>query len=89
MYITADSLIQLAAVLTACGTIIAIVFTVFKWIANQKKQDEDIKALKKETGIICEAIRSCLDGLEQLGANHSVTASKNKLDEHLNEKAHE
>lgn len=89
MYITPDTIIKAAAIITASATIITMLFALFRWLNKQKKQDDDIRALKKESSIICEALRACLDGLEQLGANHTVTATKVKLDEHLNAKAHE
>jgi citrate synthase len=35
------------------------------------------------------ALCACLDGLQQLGANHSVPVAKAKLEEWLNDKAHD
>lgn len=31
---------------------------------------------------------ACLDGLQRLGANHSVPLEKNKLDKYLDQQAH-
>ena len=60
----------------------------YDFVKRQKEQDADIKAIKKENSLIVESIRACLDGLEQLGANHTVPAAKSKIDTYLNEKAH-
>ena len=38
--------------------------------------------------LIVSALSACLDGLTQLGANHAVTAEKEKLDKYLIEQAH-
>ena len=54
-------------------------------INDEKKE---IKELKEEQALICFALLSCLDGLEQLGANHSVPIAKEKLSKHLNIQAH-
>ena len=31
---------------------------------------------------------ACMDGLQRLGANHSVPLAKNKLDKYINQQAH-
>lgn len=77
-----------ASLITAIGVILGFVFKVHKWYLKQEKQDEEIKEIKEEDRLICYALSACLDGLMQLGANHSVPDAKNKLDKYLNEKAH-
>lgn len=89
MYITADLIIKIVAAITSCGTVVTLLFTLFKWIAKQNKQDEDIKSLKKESEIICYSLFAVLDGVSQLGANHTVPKAKENLEKYLNEKAHE
>lgn len=59
-----------------------------KWFMKQEKQDVDIKQLKEENTLIVYALSACLDGLEQLGANHTVTDAKNRLDKYINKQAH-
>ena len=67
-----------------CGAVVAIV----RWFERQSKQDSDIKNIKKENMMIVSALSACLDGLTQLGANHSVTTEKEKLDRYILEQAH-
>lgn len=81
-------IIALASTLTALGVIMGVAIKAFKWFTKQEKQDTDIKGLKRENALICYALLACLDGLEQLGANHTVPIAKEKLNEHLNEQAH-
>lgn len=89
MYIDADTIIKFAAFIGAFATIGAMLYKMFQWVERQKKQDEEIKCIKKEQCVMCYAILATLDGLKQLGANGNVTDAYNKLEKHLNENAHE
>ena len=100
MYIDAQTIITAGAVLGAVLTIGGVVFAVYRWYLKQEHQstqiaelkaqhEEDIKHIKKENTLICYALSACLDGLLQLGCNHSVPDAKAKLDKHLNIQAHE
>lgn len=86
--ITADVFITVAAVITALGVIFGAIFAVYKWYLKQSKQDEDIKRIKEEDTLIVFALSACLDGLQQLGANHTVPVAKDKLDKYINQQAH-
>ena len=74
----------IAGAAAICGTVTAAV----RWFERQSKQDDDIKNIKKENMMIVSALSACLDGLTQLGANHSVTTEKEKLDKYILEQAH-
>lgn len=54
-------------------------------IENTKKRIDSIEA---EECLLCYGISACLDGLQQLGANHTVPEAKAKIEKHLNKKAH-
>lgn len=85
---TATTIITAASVITALGVILGYIFKGHKWFLKQKKQEEDIKLIKEEDTLICYALSACLDGLMQLGANHTVPDAKEKLDKFLNKRAH-
>lgn len=100
MYITVSTIITAASLLTAAGVLIGALFKVHKWYLAQNAQSdeinalkeqhkEDIRHLKKENTLVCFALSACLDGLQQLGANHTVPIAKEKLDKYLNQQAHE
>ncbi len=89
MTITLDTIIKTGAVVAALGTIGTVAIAVIRWFARQKKQDEDIRDIKDEQCIMSYALLACLDGLKQLGANGNVTDAHNKLEKHLNKKAHD
>lgn len=88
MYVTWQTIITIASVLAAVGTIIGVIFKVHKWFLKQEEQSSEIAQLKEENRLICFVLSAVLDGLQQLGANHSVPLAKEKLDKYLNERAH-
>lgn len=99
MYVTWQTIITAGAVLGALITICGALLAVHKWYLKQEKQSSDIESLKKhhdddvshineENALICYALSACLDGLIQLGANHTVPIAKEKLDKYLNNRAH-
>ena len=59
-----------------------------RWYLKQNVQDKDIDKIKEENTLIVFALSACLDGLQQLGANHTVTVAKDKLDKYINKRAH-
>lgn len=86
--INADTIIKAAAIITALGVIFGVVFAVYRWYLKQEKQDKDIARIKEENTLIVFALSACLDGLQQLGANHTVPIAKDKLDKYINQQAH-
>ncbi|MBE6649389.1 MAG: branched-chain amino acid ABC transporter permease [Ruminococcaceae bacterium] len=88
MYITANTIITAGAVIGALGSIFALIFSLYRRYLNQNKQADEIKRIKDEQTLIFYALLACLDGLQQLGANHTVPEMKGKLERHLNENAH-
>ncbi len=83
-----DIIVTLSAVLAALVALAGAAISVVRWLDNQSKQDREIYKIKRENMLIVSALSACLDGLTQLGANHSVTLAKAKLDEYINEQAH-
>ena len=86
--ISTDTIVTLAAVIGALGVIFGVIFAVYRWYLKQEKQDKDIACIKEEDTLIVFALSACLDGLQQLGANHTVPIAKNKLDKYINQQAH-
>lgn len=85
---TVDILL-LSKILAALLTIGGVLYAMFKWVDKQNDVIGDLASLKSENAIICSALLACLDGLEQLGANHTVTNTKEALKEYINNKAHD
>lgn len=93
----------LATAGTVVGILIKEVFDVLKKRSDRKAEKTDeVKALnqeisllqeemeesRKERSVICFALLACLDGLIQNGANGAVTKAHERLEKHLNKKAH-
>ena len=87
--INVDTIIKVAALLTALGVIGGVVLWLFKFVERNKKQDEELKAIRKEQTLICYGVLACLKGLKEQGCNGPVTAALDKLEKHLNQAAHE
>lgn len=86
------------------ASLIAGLYVIFKWITDVKRKDDkasadieelrrhtesEFSSIKEENTLICYGLSACLDGLIQQGCNHTVPLAKDKLDKHLNLKAHE
>lgn len=100
MYIDWQTIITAGAVVSALGLLFGIILKIHKWYLKQSNQDKqiaelkqhheaDVHRLKEENCLVCYALSACLDGLQQLGANHTVPIAKEKLDKYLNQQAHE
>lgn len=57
--------------------------------ADAENVNKELEFDKEERLITIKALSACLDGLKQLGANHSVTTSKEELDNFLLRRSHE
>lgn len=88
MYVDVNTIITAGSVIVAASSILGVVFKVHKWYLKQESQDKEISKIKEENQLICFALSACLDGLQQLGANHSVPIAKDRLDKYLNQQAH-
>lgn len=83
-----QTLVTIAAVLTALTTVFGKYNKVYDFVQRQEKQDKEIKEIKEEQAILTYGILACLKGLREQGANGPVSEAINKIEKHLNEKAH-
>lgn len=99
MLITVDVIIKAAALLGALAALGTAAYKMIRWVQLQeeqsvaieklrKKEVRDIKAMKEEQCIISYALLACLDGLKQKGCNGAVTEAYNRMQKHINQKAH-
>lgn len=92
----AQTIITTAAVIAAAIAIMGYYNKVHDWVKHQSEQDERMDRIekaaaaeRKELTLIVYALSACLDGLGQLGANHTVPIAKDKLDKYINKQAHQ
>lgn len=88
MYIDADTIIKAAALCTAVGVLFTAIVTVYKVFEINKKQSEIIKAMQEEQTLICYGLKGALQGLIEQGCDGPCKDSLDKLEKHLNKKAH-
>lgn len=95
-----QTLITASAVLAAIIALVGFFAKGVRWVDKQRQQDGDIKALrathvadmdsiKQEQTLIVYGLLACLKGLKEQGCNGPVTEAINRIEKHLNQKAHE
>lgn len=89
MYIDANTIITVRNFFAAIIAIGGVLIAVYKWFDKQNKQDKDIAKMKEEMCLLTYGILACLDGLQQLGCNHTVPETRDKIEKHINKAAHD
>ena len=84
-----ETLIELAALLTALGAIGGAALWCVRFVARQKRQDRELTAIRQEQILICCGVLACLKGLKEQGCDGPVTEALGKLEAHLNQAAHD
>ena len=87
--INADTLVMLAQILTALGVIGGVVLWCFKFVQRSRRQAEELRAIRKEQTLICYGLLACLKGLKEQGCNGPVTEAMDRMEQHLNQAAHD
>ena len=86
--LTWQTLITVAAVLTAVVTILGRYNKLYDWIKKQEEQDKLIKDIQEEQALLTYGVLACLKGLSEQGCDGPVSEAINKIEKHINEKAH-
>lgn len=98
--LTWQTIITAGAVFSAAMILVAALAKAVRWMDRQKQQTVDIEALrethntdmdamKQEQTLLVYGILACLKGLKEQGCNGPVTEAINKIEKHLNQKAHQ
>jgi len=87
-HVTTQGIITASAFVAALIALAGYVFRAHDWVKKQDNQDAEIKAMKEEQQLLTYGILACLKGLKEQGCNGPVTEAINKIDKHLNERAH-
>ena len=86
---SAQTIISLAALVGAVGALIALYNKGYDFVKRQQAQDDVIKDIQSEQALLTLGVLACLKGLKEQGCNGPVTEAINKIEQHLNDKAHE
>ena len=88
MVITAQTIITAGAVVAALIAILKYYNKAYDLVKNQGDQDKEIKEIKGEQQLLTYGVLACLKGLKEQGCDGSVTDAIDRIEKHLNEKAH-
>ena len=86
--LTWQTVISIAAVITAITTVLGRYNKLYDWVKKQEEQDKQIKAIQEEQALLTYGVLACLKGLAEQGCDGAVTDAIQKIEKHLNEKAH-
>lgn len=97
--INTTTLIAVAGVIGALATIVGFGYKIFKWFEKQEEQTKQIEAIKQEEKehrqelnnelcLLTYAVLACLKGLQEQGCNGPVSEAIQKVEKHINQKAH-
>ena len=104
MYISIDTVAKVLSILSVLAGLITLFVTAIKRKAKEEAAlndiREDLEAEKKHTinvrkscheeqTLIIYGLLACLKGLKEQGCNGPVTEAINKIEKHINQKAHE
>ena len=95
MEINSQTIITFAALLAAIVAIMKYYNKAYDLVKKQGEQDKEIAevkdgmaGIKEEQQLLTFGVLACLKGLHEQGCNDSVTDAINKIEKHLNAKAH-
>lgn len=86
--LTWQTIISIAAVITAITTVVTRYNKLYDFVKRQEAQDKAIKDIQEEQTLLTYGVLACLKGLKEQGANGPVTEAIDKIEKHINEKAH-
>ena len=87
--LSAQTIISFAALIGAVGALIALYNKGYDFVNRQKDQDKVIHDMQAEQAILTYGVLACLKGLKEQGCNGPVSEAIEKIEKHLNDKAHE
>ncbi len=100
MYISMDTVKNIAAVIGLILTVGGIVWAVIRWVLKREKttvglvelsnkHDTDIDKIQTELCELSYGLLAALEGLMQKGCNGNVTKAHERLEKHINKQAHD
>ena len=84
-----ETLIAVAGGLAALTALLGTLFKGYDFVRRQQRQDLLLRAIKAEQQILTLGVLACLKGLKEQGCNGPVTEAIQKIEKHLNARAHE
>ena len=89
MYISMEVISSAAQLVSSLAVFLGMIFTVYRFIQRDRVQCIAIKDIQTEQTLLCYGVKACLQGLAEQGCDGPVHDALDKLDKHLNQKAHQ
>ena len=89
VYVVVELINSMAKLLGSLVALGGALIALYKFYERDKRQSKTIKAIQSEQTLLCYGIKACLQGLAEQGCNGPVHEALDKLDKHLNQKAHQ
>ena len=89
IHLTAQTVITAAALVGAVSALAALLVKLVHWVDRQKAQDGELRDVQSELTLLTYGVLACLKGLKERGCNGPVTEAIQKIEKHINQKAHE
>lgn len=89
VYVDVELINSMAKLLGSLVALGGALIALYKFWERDKRQSKTIKAIQSEQTLLCYGIKACLQGLAEQGCNGPVHEALDKLDKHLNQKAHQ
>lgn len=86
--VTWQTVITAASVAAAVVALFKYYNRGYDFVKRQEKQDEIIRDIQSEQTLLTYGVLACLKGLNEQGANGPVTEAIDKIEKHINQKAH-
>lgn len=87
--LTWQTIITAGALIAAVVAIASTFARSVRWLDRQKQQDRELAAIKEEQTLMTYGLLACLKGLKEQGCDGPVTDAIDRIEKHLNKKAHE
>lgn len=88
MQITWQTVVTIASVVAAVISLLKYYNRGYDFVKKQNEQDEIIKEIQSEQTLLTYGVLACLKGLHEQGANGPVTEAIDKIEKHINQRAH-
>jgi len=83
-----QTIITAASVITAVTVLLKNYNRGYDFVKRQQEQDKIIRDTQEELTLLTYGVLACLKGLHEQGANGPVTEAIDKIEKHINKKAH-
>ena len=83
-----QTVITAAAFVGAVAALLRTYNRGYDFVKRQTKQDSIIKDIQEEQTLLTYGVLACLKGLKEQGADGPVTEAIEKIEKHLNQRAH-